>query len=84
MTKPKVEHRIVCAKHGNDRGHSTHAYPKSSLEKASQAVIDADHQSEMLSARSTTGARRAGDYYGGEAPWRVQERQVGAWEDSDA
>jgi len=78
--KPTVQYRIVCAKHGNDLGHMTHAYPKTSREKANQAVIDADHQSEMLSARS---AQRAGDYYGGEAPWRVQRREVSVWEDSD-
>jgi len=78
--KPTVQYRLVCAKHGVDRGHSSHAYPKSSLAKATQAVIDADHQSAMLSARS---AQRAGDYYGGEAPWRVQQREVSVWEDSD-
>jgi len=80
--KPTVQYRLVCAKHGVDRGHSTHAYPKSTLAKATQAVIDADHQSEMLSARSTSDAQRAGDYYGGEAPWRVQRREVSVWEDS--
>jgi len=77
--KPTVQYRLVCAKHGKDKGHSSHAYPKSSLAKTTQAVIDADHQSEMLSARL---AQRAGDYYGGEAPWRVQRREVSVWEDS--
>ncbi len=73
----KTHWRLVCAKHGKDRGHSSHAYQKSSLEKAKQGAIDADHHSE------TVGTRKAGDYYTGEAPWRVQTREVTEWEDSE-
>lgn len=76
MTKTKTVYRIVCVKQGNDRGHTTHAYSKSSLAKATQAVIDADHHSEMVIAKVGVG-----NYYLNEAPWRIQSREIGEWED---
>ena len=74
--KPKVEYRLVCARHGKDSSHRTHAYVKSSLAKAEQAKIDADHKSEM--AANETPARR-NFYYAGEGPWRIEMRVVSAW-----
>ena len=69
MSKPKLEHRMVCAKHG-ERGHSTHAYPKRDLAKATQDKLNADHKAEMDKT----------DFYRGEAPWVIQTREVGKWE----
>jgi len=73
--KPKLQYRLICAKHG-ERGHSTHAYnmPDDKKRRA-QKVIDADHHTEMLAARS---AERSG-YYAAEAPWTLEEREVGKW-----
>ncbi len=70
--KPKLEHRIVCAKHG-ERGHSSHAYPKRDLAKAQQDVIDANHRAEVGKT----------DFYRGEAPWTVERREVSPWENID-
>ncbi len=75
MTKPKIEYRVVCAKFGT-QGHSDHVTVKKGKDakrKAIQSVIDANHHADMVSE---------GHFYKGEAPWRIQEREVGAWEDS--
>jgi len=63
-----IEYRVVCANHGN-RGHSTHAWRKPNLKKATQAVIDLNHAAEMN--------RTA--FYANEAPYRVESRDVSKW-----
>jgi len=63
-----IEYRVVCANHGQ-RGHSTHAWKKPNLKKATQSVIDLNHDAEM---------NRNG-YYTGEAPYRVESRTVTRW-----
>ena len=78
MTKTKTVYRIVCAKQGNDRDHTTHAYSKNSLAKATQARIDADHHSEMVARTNSPGP---GNYYLNEAPWRIETREIGEWTD---
>ncbi len=73
MTKTKTEFRVVCAKFGT-QGHSDHVTVKHDKAKAVQSVIDANHHAEVVSE---------GHFYKGEAPWRIQEREVGAWEDTE-
>ncbi len=73
MSKSNVEHRMVCAKHGQ-RGHSSHAYIKKNLAKAQQDTIDANHRASQGSTF----------FYKEEAPYVIQRREVGAWEDIEA
>ena len=79
--KPKIEYQMVCAQHGT-KGHSTHAHTipkKDGPKQRAQRVLDANHHTEMLAARS---AQRS-SYYSGEIPWTIQEREVGKWVASD-
>lgn len=76
--KPKTEYQVVCARHGKEPHHRSHAYPKATLQKAKQAVIDNDHQSEMNAKKAENPTRYK--YAAGEAPWRVETREVGQWE----
>lgn len=69
-----TEHRIVCANHGvkgAGNRHTNHVWPKRDKNKAVQSVIDANHHAETL----------PNSFYSGEAPYRMQERQVTTWED---
>ena len=71
MTKPKTEIRVVCANYGA-AGHASHTWPKRDLDKARQSVIDAQHRAEVGNPTA---------YYRGEAPYRIQVREVGPWTD---
>ena len=78
--KPKLEFRLVCAQYGQ-RGHGTHAYSMpTDKKKREQKIIDANHHSEMLAADADRSAR-SHSYFAGEAPWKIQVREVGKWED---
>lgn len=66
--EPTTEYRVVCGKHGQ-RGHSSHTWSKGSKQKAVQSVIDLNHHAEI----------HPNLYYADEAPYEVQEREVGAW-----
>ena len=71
-----IEYRVVCANYPG-REHSRHITTKRDLERAEQAVRDNDHHSEMMQRR------RGRHWYAGEAPFRVQTREVTEWEDLD-
>lgn len=71
MSKTKTEIRVVCANYGTSSRHTSHVWPKATLEKAKQACIDAAHRAEMHPTA----------YYVGESPYRVQVREVTKWED---
>jgi hypothetical protein len=70
---PTIEYRLVCAHYGTpgSADHRSHCWPKSTLAKAEQSRIDADHHAEM----------HPDLWYAGEAPYRVQVRSVFAWHD---
>lgn len=70
MTKPKVEHRVVCAYYG-ENFHQLHKWPKVTAKSAIQSVIDLNHQAEMQP-----------NFYATCAPYRVQTREVVKWTDT--
>lgn len=76
VNEAKTEFRLVCAKQGIDEGHKAHAYLKPQ-DRVQQALIDANHNSDTAGV----GTGRVGDYYTGEAPWRIQSREIGPWEE---
>lgn len=75
MPKPQIEYRIVC-KHFGTRGHSGHEVTKRGKgagAKARKALKDQnDH-----AARSPIG-----HWYRGEAPYKLQTREVTPWKDN--
>ena len=78
----ETEYRLICAKYGKDRGHRSHAYRKSAKEKAEKGRLDANrHTAKLINDKTPEERGRAGDYYSGEAPWVVQSREIGEWED---
>ncbi|KKM70960.1 hypothetical protein LCGC14_1435540 [marine sediment metagenome] len=73
-----TEHRVVCDRfgtRGHGNRHANHVWPKRDKKKAVQAVIDANHHAETVVGPD--------HFYRQEAPYRRQEREVTAWEDSD-
>ena len=68
-----LEMRVVCAHFGDGTRHTTHKFPKGTMKKAQQSVIDLNHQAEM----------RTEGFYSNEAPYRVETRQVTAWTDKE-
>ena len=70
------EFRVVCA-HFGTRHHLAHKWDKKGKDrkhKAAQSVIDLNHSADI---RPNT------NFYQGEAPYRVQTREVTAWEDQE-
>ena len=70
MSKPKLEHRVVCAHFGKSTRHTSHKWAKKDKKKATQSVIDLNHHAEMVGRDH---------FYYNEAPYRVQIREVTAW-----
>jgi len=66
------EYQIVC-NHYPKTDHKRHFYLKKTLAKATQAVIDQNHHAELHPEH----------FYAREAPWRVQVREVGKWENTE-
>jgi len=67
-----TEHRVVCSRFGT-QGHSNHNWSKPDEKKAIQTVIDLNHHADI----------NPDHFYAQEAPYRIQQRSVTAWEDSD-
>ena len=77
MSDP-VEYRVVCA-HFGQLDHRTHHWPKRTLEKAEQSVIDLEHKATVnVDLSRVVTAKR---WYAAEVPYRVQVRTVTPWED---
>lgn len=72
MSKSKLEFRVVCNYFGTHVRHSSHKWNKMNKKKASQSVIDLNH---------TADVRPHTSFYQGEAPYRVQVREVSGWKD---
>ena len=64
-----TEYRLVCARHGT-AGHGSHWWQKRDRRRAVQSKIDADHHAQMHPT----------SYYSAEAPYRIEQRTVTAWE----
>jgi hypothetical protein len=69
MAQAKLEYRIVCSG-ANEHAHRRHQYPKATLAKARQSVIDGDHDADM----------HPGHYVSVCAPWSIETRDVSKWE----
>jgi len=74
--KPTIEHRVVCARFGT-AGHSQHYSTKTGTGARAKAIKSVKEANDH--------ARRSpqGHWYKGEAPYRRQQREVSAWEDSE-
>ena len=68
--KPREEWRLVCANYGTT-GHSSHSRTKKDRAKAFKDKAEADRHSAL----------HDGKFYGNEAPYRVQRREVTPWQD---
>lgn len=71
-----IEYATACA-HWPGPGHRQHLRKRTSLKKAQQAIIDADHHAEMLKAQ---GGRH---WYIEEAPHQLMVRAVTDWVPAD-
>ena len=77
MSKQEIEFRVVCAHFGDTTRHSAHKWEKRGKKgkhNAKQSVIDLNHTAEM---------RPDTNFYQGEAPYRVQTREVTPWQDEE-
>ncbi len=77
VPKPKVEYRIVCARYHESRGadaiHRSHAYGKSTLEKAEKMVLWNNEHEKVFRDNPVPSNQ-------GCLPWTIEARVVTEWE----